>query len=314
MAVKKATRDGYGEALIELGEINGEIVVLDADLSGSTRSSMFASAFPERFFNAGIAEQNMVNMAVGLALSGKTVFASTFAIFATGRCWDQLRNSVAATRANVKIVASHGGITVGADGLSHQCVEDFSLMRTIPNFVVIVPCDWLEAKKAVFAAAGIKGPVYIRTARPKTDQITEEGTPFIIGKAIRMREGKDLTIFACGLMVALAKEAACMLATQGIEAAVWNMHTIKPLDAEAVINAARGTGALVTVEEHSVIGGLGSAVAEVVAQNAPVPVEIVGIHDEFGQSGEPDELLSRYELTAVAIVKAARRAVDRKPK
>jgi len=312
MALERAIRDGYGEALLDLGKRNRNVLVLDADLAESTRSSLFARAFPERFFNTGVAEQNMVNMAVGLALCGKTVFASSFAIFATGRCWEQLRNSLAATRANVKIVASHGGITVGADGFSHQCVEDISLVRTIPCFTVIIPCDWLEAKKAVLAAAELKGPVYIRTSRPKSPQLTEEGTPFIIGKSCPLREGKDVTIVACGLMVSRALDAARALAGEGIEAAVVNMHTIKPLDVSAVVHAARTTGAIVTAEEHTVIGGLGSAVAEVVVTQCPVPVEMVGIRDKFGQSGEPDELLRKYGLTAEDICKAAKRALSRK--
>ncbi|MCX6353381.1 MAG: transketolase family protein [Candidatus Aureabacteria bacterium] len=312
MAVERAIRDGYGEALLELGKRNRNVLVLDADLAESTRSSLFARAFPERFFNTGVAEQNMVNMAVGLALCGKIVFASSFAIFATGRCWEQLRNSLAATRANVKIVASHGGITVGADGFSHQCVEDISLIRTIPFFTVIIPCDWLEAKKAVLAAAELKGPVYIRTSRPKSPQLTEEGTPFIIGKSCPLREGKEVTIVACGLMVAKALDAARALAGEGIEASVVNMHTIKPLDVAAVVHAARTTGAIVTAEEHTVIGGLGSAVAEVVAVQCPVPIEMVGIRDKFGQSGEPDELLRKYGLTAEEIYKAAKRALSRK--
>ena len=312
MGAARAIRDGYGEALLELGRSNGNVVVLDADLAESTRSSVFRKEFPERFFNAGIAEQNMVNMAVGLALSGKTVFASSFAIFATGRCWEQLRNSVAATRANVKIVASHGGLTVGPDGLSHQCVEDISLMRTIPHFAVIVPCDWVEAKKAVLAAARIRGPVYIRTARPKTAQVTSEETPFVIGKSVRLRDGEDVTLVACGLMVLAAIEAAEALAAEGIRAAVVDMHTIKPLDAKAVVAAARETGALVTAEEHTLLGGLGSAVAETTAAQYPVPVEMVGIRDRFGQSGEPDELLRRYGLTPGDICKAAKRAMGRK--
>ena len=312
MGVLKAIRDGYGEALLELGKSDKNIVVLDADLAESTRSSVFRKAFPGRFFNAGIAEQNMINMAVGLALSGKTVFASSFAIFATGRCWEQLRNSVAATRANVKVVASHGGLTVGADGLSHQCLEDVSLMRTIAHFTVIVPCDWLEAKRAVFAAARIPGPVYIRTSRPKTAQITSEEMPFAVGRALRLRDGDDVTLIACGLMVGAALEAADALSAEGIRAAVVDMHTIKPLDAKAVVAAARNTGAIVTAEEHTLLGGLGSAVAETTAGQCPVPIEMVGVRDRLGQSGEPDELLRKYGLTAEEICKAAKRALGRK--
>jgi len=314
MAKERAIRDGYGEALLELGKIDKNIIVLDADLSESTRSCFFADAYPDRFINCGIAEQNMVNMAVGLAISGKTVFASSFAIFATGRCWEQLRNSLAATRANVKIVASHGGITVGADGLSHQCVEDISIIRTIPNFTVLVPCDWLEAKKATHAAVKFKGPVYMRTSRPKSPLLTDEATPFEIGKSYALREGRDVVIFACGLMVARAVEAARALSAEGIDAGVVNMHTIKPLDAKAVVGAAASAGAIVTAEEHSVIGGLGSAVAEAVVERCPVPVEMVAIRDKFGQSGEPDELLKKYGLTAEEICKAAKRAIGRKRK
>jgi transketolase len=312
MVAMRAIRDGYGEGLLELGQQDRNVVVLDADLAESTRSSVFARAFPDRFFNTGIAEQNMVNIAVGLSLCGKTVFASTFAIFASGRCWEQLRNSLAAMRANVKIVASHGGLTVGADGLSHQCIEDISIVRTIPNFTVIVPCDWLEAKKAVLAAARLPGPVYIRTGRPKTEQLTDERTPFVVGKALPMREGTGVAIVACGIMLARALDAARRLSGEGIEAAVLNMHTIKPIDAQAIINAACSCGAIVTAEEHSVIGGLGGAVAEVLAANCPVPLEMVGVRDRFGQSGEPDELLAKYSLTPEDICKAAKRAMSRK--
>ncbi|MEJ2744365.1 MAG: transketolase family protein [bacterium] len=312
MNILKATRDGYGEALVELGRQSRNVVVLDADLSESTRTGMFAKAFPERFFNAGIAEQNMVNMAVGLALSGKTVFASTFAVFAAGRCWEQLRNSLGAMRANVKIAASHGGLTVGADGMSHQSLEDVALVRAIPNFTVIVPCDWIEARKAVFAAAELKGPVYLRLSRPKTEQITDEDGSFDVGRSVCMREGRDLAIVACGIMVARALEAARLLASDGIEAEVINMHTIKPLDEQAVIGAAKKYGALVTAEEHSVIGGLGGAVAEAVVRHCPAPIEMVGVQDKFGQSGEPEELLKKYSLTAVDIRAAAKRAVSRK--
>ncbi len=312
MAEMKAIRDGYGEALVELGKRDRNIVVLDADLADSTRSGRFSEVFPERFFNVGVAEQNMVNMAAGLALCGKTVFASSFAIFAAGRAWEQLRNTLAATKANVKIVASHGGVTVGADGFSHQCTEDISIVRTIPNFVVIVPCDWLEAKKAILAAAEIRGPVYIRTSRPKSAQLTAENTPFSIGSAYQMRKGKNVTIFSCGLMLEKALEAANRLAKEGIESAVWNMHTIKPLDTNAVVDAARKTGALVTVEEHSIIGGLGSAVAEVVVRECPVPVEMVGVRDQFGQSGEPEELLRKFSLDPLDICKAVKRAASRK--
>lgn len=312
MTEMKATRDGYGEALVELGAENADIVVLDADLAESTRTSKFRDAYPERFFNMGIAEQNLMNTAAGLAACGKVAFASTFAIFASGRAWEQIRNTIAAARLNVKIVSSHGGVCVGPDGMSHQCVEDISLMRTIPNMRVIVPCDYWEARKAVVAVASEEGPFYVRMGRQKSPVITGPGDEFVVGRAAVLREGRDLSIIACGLMVAHALQAADRLGEEGVSARVVNMHTIKPIDGKTVAEAARETGALVTAEEHSVIGGLGSAVSEVVVRECPVPVEMVGVCDLFGQSGTPDELLREYGLQADDIAAAARRSLERK--
>ena len=314
MGEMKATRDGYGEALVELGGVNENIVVLDADLAGSTRTSKFRDAFPDRFFNMGVAEQNLINTAAGLAACGKVAFASSFAIFASGRAWEQVRNTVAAARLNVKIVSSHGGVSVGPDGLSHQSVEDISIMRTIPNMRVVVPCDYWEAKKAVKAAAAENGPFYIRMGRSKSPVLTSEDDPFEIGVAVVMREGTDVSIIACGIMVEAALRAAEELGETGVSARVIDMHTIKPIDGSAVINAARETGAIVTAEEHSVIGGLGSAVSEIVVGECPVPVKMVGIQDRFGQSGHPDDLMREYGLEAKDIVASARDVLKRKSK
>lgn len=311
-AGNKATRDAYGEALIRLGQENPGIVVLDADLSKSTMTAGFAKAFPERFFEMGIAEQDMMATAAGLATTGKIAFASTFAIFATGRAYEQVRNSVAYPRLNVKVAATHAGVTVGEDGGSHQSVEDIALMRVIPGMTVIVPCDGPEATQAVFAAARHEGPVYLRFGRAATPILHDEHFSFAIGKGEVLRAGNNVTIVACGIMVAPALEAAEQLAGEGVSARVVNMATIKPIDAEILLAAARETGALVTAEEHSVIGGLGSAVAEVLVRQAPVPVEMIGIQDRFGQSGKPAQLLKEYGLTAGDIVAAAKKVVARK--
>lgn len=312
MSEMKSTRDGYGEALVELGGLDPNVVVLDADLAESTRTSKFRDAFPDRFFNMGIAEQNLMNTAAGLAACGKVAFASTFAIFASGRAWEQIRNTIAAARLNVKVVSSHGGVCVGPDGMSHQCVEDISLMRTIPNMRVIVPCDYTEAKKAIMAVAAAEGPFYVRMGRQKSLLITSPEDPFEIGVADVIRDGGDLSIIACGIMVANALAAVDILQKEGIDARLINMHTIKPIDREAVTAAARETGALVSAEEHSIIGGLGSAVSEVVVEECPVPVKMVGVCDRFGQSGEPDELMKEYGLDAERIAEAAREVLGRK--
>ncbi|MEW5865616.1 MAG: transketolase family protein [Bacillota bacterium] len=309
---KVATRVAYGKALVKLGEMNPNVVVLDADLSKSTKTDEFAQRFPERFFEMGIAEADMMGTAAGLAASGKIPFASTFAVFAAGRAFDQVRQVIAYPGLNVKIGATHGGITVGEDGASHQSVEDVALMRAIPGMTVIVPADAVETEKAVFAAARREGPVYIRLGRSSVPVIYDEGYEFEIGRATLLRDGGDVTIIACGVMVQAALDAASLLGERGISARVIGMATIKPADQGAVVAAARETGAIVTAEEHSVIGGLGSAVCEITAEECPVPVERVGIRDVFGQSGAPDELLREYGLLPSDIVRAATRATARK--
>ena len=310
----QSTREAYGKALVELGRQNPDIVVLDADLSKSTMTNIFAREFPERFFDCGIAEQNMIGMAAGLAASGKTVFASTFAVFAPGRCFDQVRMSVAQPRANVKIVTTHGGITVGEDGTSHQAIEDLALISSLPGFTVIVPADANEASQAVKTAAQTDGPFYIRLSRPKTPLVYGPGYKFTLGKAVTLKEGKDITIIAIGIMVALALEAAQSLARDGIDCRVLSMPTLKPLDKDAIVKAAKETGAIVTAEEHLRSGGLGSAVAQVVAEQRPVPMSFIAINDTYSKSGKPDELLKRHRLTAADIESAARSLLSRKQK
>jgi transketolase len=307
-----ATRDAYGETLAELGTENGNIVVLDADLSGSTKTGVFAKKFPERFFNMGIAEANMVGTAAGLAAVGKIPFASTFAIFAVGRAWEQMRQSVAYPKANVKIVATHGGVTVGEDGGSHQSVEDIAIVRAVPNMTVIVPADGVETSGAIRAAAAYKGPVYIRLGRNKVPTIFPADHRFEIGKGCEMVEGCDLTFVATGLMTAQALAAADLLKKEGISARVVHIATIKPLDEELIVKAARETGAIVTAEEHSVIGGLGGAVAELLSERHPVPVIRVGIRDRFGTSGKAEELLKYFGLLPADLVDAAREVLARK--
>lgn len=309
---KIATRQAYGEALVALGAENRDVVVLDADLAKSTKTINFKKAFPERFFDMGIAEANMIGTAAGLAAAGKLPFCSTFAVFATGRAYDQIRQSVAYPGLNVKIAASHAGITVGQDGGSHQSIEDIALMRVLPGMTVFVPADAVEVHGAVAAAARIDGPVYIRLGRSPVPVLHGEDFEYVPGRAVELRPGKDITLVACGIMVAEALEAAEILAGEGVDAGVLNIHTIKPLDVEAVTDAARRTGAIVTVEEHSIIGGLGSAVAEVLAENHPVPMVRVGIRDVFGESGKPDELMEKFGLTPAHIAAAAREAVGRK--
>jgi len=299
---KQATRDAYGKALVELGQKYDDVVVLDADLSKSTKTADFAKAFPQRFINAGIAEQNMIGMAAGLAAAGKVAFASSFAIFATGRAFEIVRNSLAYANLNVKVCATHAGLTVGEDGGSHQSVEDIAIMRSIPNLCVVVPADGISPRKAVEAVYKRPGPVYLRLGRPSVPVIYDEGMDFTIGKGIELRSGKDITIIACGIMTAKCLEAADVLKSDGIEVSVVDMHTIKPIDKELIVRKARETGAILTVEEHSVLGGLGSAVCEVVCEEYPVPVERMGIMDIFGQSGSPDELIQYYGLTVDKIV------------
>lgn len=298
-------RDIYGQTLVELGRKNKDIVVLDADLSCSTRTRLFAKEFPDRFFNFGVAEQNMMATACGFASCAKTVFVSTFAIFATGRAWDQVRNSVAYNNFNIKIVASHAGLTVGPDGSSHQALEDIALMRVIPNMNIVVPCDGPQTAEAVMAAADIKEPFYIRLGRPKFVTIENKGE-FKLGRAQVLTEGNDVTIIACGFMVNEALIAANnLLKRKGLKARVINMHTIRPLDRETILDAARKTGGIVVCEEHSVIGGLASSIDEVVAENFPVRTVRLGVRDRYGQSGEPADLLKEYNLTSLDIEKAA---------
>jgi len=307
-----ATRAAYGEALARLGDVNPSVVVLDADLSASTRTAEFAKRHPERFIQMGIAEQDMIGTAAGLAASGKIAFASTFAVFASGRAFDQVRNAVCYSRLNVKICATHAGLTVGEDGASHQSIEDIALMRAVPNMTVIVPSDAVQTAWAVNAAAALDGPVYMRLGRAPVPVIYGEGQEFAIGKAQTVRAGNDVTIIACGIMVSRALAAAGALAEQGISARVLDMHTVKPLDIDAVVAAAAETGAIVTAEEHSIIGGLGGAVCEAVCESHPAPVVRVGVRDQFGKSGKPDELLAAYGLTSDEIAEAARRAISMK--
>ena len=308
--IKTATRDAYGKALVELGGINDKIVVLDADLAAATKTGMFKKAYPDRFFDSGIAESNMMGVAAGLATTGYTVFASTFAMFAAGRAYEQVRNSIAYPHLNVKIGATHAGISVGEDGASHQCCEDIALMRVIPGMVIINPADDIEARAAVFAAAEYEGPVYMRFGRLAVPRIFDESYKFELGKAVTLREGSDVTIIATGLMVNEAIEAAKALAGEGISAEVINIHTIKPLDKEAVIRSAAKTGAVVTAEEHSIIGGLGGAVAEALCESGkPVPVVRLGVNDVFGRSGPAVELLHIYGLDAQNIVAKAKQAI-----
>lgn len=296
-------RDVYGKTLVELGRKNKDIIVLDADLSGSTRTNLFAKEFPERFFNFGVAEQNMMATSAGLGSCGKTVFVSTFAIFATGRAWDQVRNTVIYNNFNIKIVASHAGITVGPDGASHQALEDITLMRVIPNIKIIVPCDGPQTRDAIIAAESTPGPFYIRLGRPKVPTIENKGE-FALGKAQILTEGKDVAIIACGIMVNEALVAASSLLQKGIKAKVINIHTIRPLDNEAILAAARTTKGIVVCEEHTIIGGLASSIDEVVAENYPTKVIRVGIKNRFGQSGESADLLKEYKLTSTDIEKA----------
>ncbi len=305
-------RVAFGKTLVEIGKENPDLVVLGADLSSSTKTSFFEKEFPERFFNCGIAEANMIGVSAGLAASGKVVVASTFAVFATGRCYDQIRQSIAYPRLNVKIVASHAGITVGGDGASHQTAEDIALMKVIPNMRVIVPADAVETGKAIRTIIEAEGPFYMRMGRSDVPTITKEDDPFEIGKATVMREGSDVALIGTGIMVSQALKAAEMLRLEGIEAEVINMSTLKPLDEGTTIRAAKKTGAVVTAEEHSVIFGLGNSVAITLGEKYPVPVKRVGIPDRFGESGEWDALMVKYGLTPENIVSAAKEVIKQK--
>jgi transketolase len=307
-----STRETYGKTLVELGRQNKDIVVLDADVSPSTMTSFFAQEFPERFFNCGLEEQNMIGIAAGLAAAGKTAFTTTFVVFVVCRCFDQLRLCVSQPNLNVKIVATHGGIIVGEDGTSHQAIEDLALCCALPSFTVIVPADAIEAAEAVRAAANTYGPFYIRLSRPKTPIVYPEGYHFTLGKAVTMRQGKDATVIAVGIMVAKALETADTLARQGIDCRVINMHSLKPLDETAIVKAASETGAIVVAEEHLAQGGLGSRVAQTVAKEKPVPMEFVNLGDRYASSGKAEELLQRYGLTARDIEVAVKSVVKRK--
>ncbi len=303
---KMATREGYGKALVELGKDHSDIVVLDADLAGSTKTGMFAKAYPDRHFNCGIAEADMMSVAAGLASTGLTPFASSFAMFASGRAYEQIRNSIGYPGLNVKIGASHGGMSVGEDGASHQCCEDFALMRSIPGMVVICPADGVEAEAATKAAYEHQGPVYLRMGRLAVPLFHEEGFQFTIGKGEIMRDGTDVAIIANGLMVYEAVQAGQRLAEQGINAMIINMSTVKPLDEALVLEAAKKCGKIITCEEHSVIGGLGEAVCSFLSENYPTPVKRIGVNDQFGQSGPAAEVLAHYGLCADNIVKVTK--------
>lgn len=309
--MRLAQRNYYGKALAEMAQ-DPRVVVMDADLAGSTKTSEFQKACPERFVEVGIAEQNMIGIASGLAASGKVVYASTFGVFATGRCWEQIRLAVAYPRLNVRVCATHCGITVGEDGASHQALEDMAVMRALPNMTVLCPADAYEAYNATKALLEFEGPAYMRMGRSDFPVVTGEDDPFIIGRARVLRDGSDVTLLGCGQMTALCLEAAEALEAEGVSAQVVNVSTIKPLDVSTVVSSVSSTGCCVTAEEHSIIGGLGSAVTEALAESLPVPMERVGTRDTFGESGSPQELMVKYGLTAEAIAEAARRVIARK--
>lgn len=310
----KSLRVAYGEALVKLGDKNDRVVVLDADLAHATQTCMFKDKYPDRFFNMGIAEANMMCTAAGFAQNGYVPFVSTFALFGAGRAYEQIRNSICYTNANVKFGFSHSGLSVGEDGGSHQSIEDIALMREMPHMTVFVPCDPVETEKAVMAAAGIEGPVYVRVARPVCEDITTADTPFVPGKANVMKEGNDVCIISCGLMIPQALKAAELLESEGISAAVVNMHTIKPIDKDIILEMNQKCKAIVTVEEHSVIGGLGSAVAEILAGKNGAAFSMIGIQDKFGKSGKPEQLFEAYGLTAENIVKTNKELLKERKK
>ena len=311
-AVKASTRDAYGKTLVELGKKNEDIVVLDADLSKSTRTIFFAREFPERFFDCGIAEQNMIGIAAGLAASGKTAFASSFAVFTPGRCFDQIRISAAHPHLNVKVVATHGGISVGEDGASHQAIEDIALACSIPGMRVIVPADAIETAQVIKKAANTDGPFYIRLTRSGIPIVHDDNYQFELGKAVTLKEGKDITIITIGIMVSAALQAAEELKSDGVDCRVLNMSTLKPIDENAIIKAVKETGSIVTAEEHSRFGGLGSIVSLVVGRNAPAPMSIVAVNDTFAESGKPDQLLQKYGLTSADIKREVLSVIARK--
>ncbi len=306
------SRNGYGHGLVKLGEKNKDIVALCCDLTDSTRVGWFREKFPERFIEVGVAEQNMISIAAGMSSEGKIPFVSSYAVFSPGRNWDQIRVSVCYSQENVKIQGAHAGISVGPDGATHQALEDIAITRCIPNLIVLVPCDAVEGEKATIKAGELKGPVYLRFGREKVPTITTEKTPFEIGKAEVYRKGKDVTIVACGIMVFEALVAAEELNKEGIEATVINNHTIKPIDRETLVMAAKETKAVVTAEEHQIQGGMGSAVAEVLSEEFPVPIKFVGIQNRFGESGEPEELLEKFGCTSKNIIKAVKEVLENK--
>ncbi len=312
MPEMKKTREGFGRALVELGKVNPDVVVMVGDLSESTMVHFFAKEFPDRFIQMGIAEQNMMTAAAGLSLVGKIPFLSTYGAFATCRCMDQIRVTVCYSDLNVKIGGAHGGISVGPDGATHQAMEEVAMLRALPRMKVIVPCDYEETRKATHAAADVWGPVYIRFGRENVPVVTNTDTPFEFGKGLLMRDGGDIALVACGVMVYEALEAAEVLAKDGIDARVINLHTVKPIDREIILRAAEDCGAIVTAEEHQINGGLGGAVAEVVVRGNPVPMEFVAVDDRFGQSGTPDELMTAFGLKSRDIVAAAERVLKRK--
>ncbi len=306
------TRDGFGEEITALGRVNKNIVVVSGDLEDATRAEYFKKEFPERFFNLGIAEQDVIGTAAGLSTQGFVVFATSFAVFLTNRAYDMIRLDVCYNHCNVKVVCSHGGVTVGEDGASAQCLEDFAIMRVLPNMKVICPADVLEAKKATRAITDTSGPFYMRTSRAPLPIITKPEDPFVVGKANVLRKGKDVTVIACGVMVSEALSAAEQLAREGISVKVVNMHTIKPIDIEVLVSSVKETGAVVTAEEHQINGGLGSAVAEVMAQHAVAPMEMVAVKDSFGESGTPAQLQAHYGLKDVNIIAAVKKVIGRK--
>ena len=308
----KATRTGFGEALLEVGRQNPAVVALCADLTGSLNMNLFRNEFPERFIQTGIAEANMISMAAGLATTGKIPVASSFAVFATGRVFDQIRQSICYSNLNVKICASHAGLTLGEDGATHQILEDIGLMRSLPRMTIVVPCDYSETKRATRAILEHKGPVYLRFGRPNVPDFTIDEDGFELGRSIELHPGKDVTVIACGIMVWKALEAARILEKEGVTVHVINMHTIKPIDTLAIVRAANDTGAIVTVEEHQMYTGLGEAVANVCARNIPVPIEMVAVEDTFGESGKPDDLLRKYKLTTEDILEKIYLALRRK--
>jgi transketolase len=309
---KKATRYGFGEGLVELGNKNNKIFVLGADTAASVAIDKFAKIFPDRFINVGIAETNLIGVAAGLAVAGFIPFAATYGVFASGRPWEQIRTTVCYSNLNVKIGGSHSGLTVGPDGATHQALEEIAITRCLPRMTVIVPCDYIETKKAVIASAALNGPAYIRYGREETPIFTKDNDPFKIGKANILRDGNSVAIIACGIMVYEALRASDILLKKGIKVKVVNMHTIKPIDENAIISAAKECGAIVTAEEHQVYGGLGSAVSEVLVKKYPVPVEMIGINDRFGESGEPDVLIKKFGLKDINIVESVEKVLKRK--